>query len=41
MYREDSKLPAKRWWDIYNDESLDDKSSLAYVEAETGAGKMA
>ena len=41
MDREDSKLLVKRRWDIYNDQSLDYKSSLAYVEAETGAGKMA
>ena len=41
MDREDIKLLVKRSWDIYNDESLDDKSSLAYVEAETGVGKMA
>ena len=41
MDREDIKLLVKGWWDIYNDESLDYNNSLAYVEAETGAGKMA
>ena len=35
------QIAMKRWWDIYNDESLDYKKSLAYVEAKTVAGKMA
>ena len=39
MDREDIKLLVKRWWDIYNDESLDYKNTIASVEAEAGAKK--
>nr|POF27357.1 galactinol synthase 2 [Quercus suber] len=33
------KLLVKTWWDIYNDETLDYKNTLASVEAEAGAEK--
>ena len=39
MDREDIKLLVKKWWDIYNDESLDYKNRLASVEVEAGAEK--
>ncbi|KAK4595533.1 hypothetical protein RGQ29_013847 [Quercus rubra] len=39
MDREDIKLLVKKWWDIYNDESLDYKNTLASVEVEAGAEK--
>lgn len=29
MQREDIKLLMKKWWDIYNDESLDYKNAVA------------
>ena len=39
MDREDIKLLVKRWWNIYNDESLDYKNTLASVKAKAGVGK--
>ena len=39
MDREDIKLLVKKWWDIYNDESLDYKNTLASVEAKAGVEK--
>ncbi|GMY21896.1 galactinol synthase 2-like isoform X1 [Fagus crenata] len=37
MDREDVKMLVQKWWDIYNDESLDYQNTLASVEAEPGA----
>ncbi|KAG7969450.1 hypothetical protein I3843_07G031800 [Carya illinoinensis] len=37
MDREDIKMLVKKWWDIYNDESLDYKNSVASREVEAGA----
>ena len=39
MDREDIKLLVKKWWDIYNDESLDYKNTMASVEAKAGVEK--
>ena len=39
MDREDIKLLVKKWWDIYNDESLDYKNTLASVKAKAGVEK--
>lgn len=37
MEREDIKMLVKKWWDIYNDESLDyNFGSAASVEARNG-----
>ncbi|KAG7969447.1 hypothetical protein I3843_07G031600 [Carya illinoinensis] len=37
MDREDIKMLVKKWWDIYNDESLDYKNSVASGEVEARA----
>lgn len=34
MQREDIKILVQKWWDIYNDESLDCKKPAAIVEGE-------
>lgn len=34
MEREDIKLLVKKWWDIYNDESLDHKKSAEVADGE-------
>ena len=39
MDREDIKMLVQKWWDIYNDESLDYQNTLASVEASVGAEK--
>ena len=39
MDREDIKFLVKKWWDIYNDESLDYKNTMASVEAKAGVEK--
>ncbi|GFZ07249.1 galactinol synthase 2 [Actinidia rufa] len=38
MDREDIKMLVKKWWDIYNDETLDYKrtNSISPIERETG-----
>ncbi|KAJ0112729.1 hypothetical protein Patl1_00833 [Pistacia atlantica] len=35
MQREDIKMLVQKWWDIYNDESLDYKKPIAGVDGET------
>ncbi|CAL9003201.1 unnamed protein product [Prunus brigantina] len=37
MEREDIKMLVKKWWDIYDDESLDFKNIVAAAEAGNGA----
>ncbi|KAB1201342.1 Galactinol synthase 2 [Morella rubra] len=37
MDREDIKILVKKWWDIYDDESLDYKNTVASRNAEAGA----
>ena len=39
MQREDIKMLVKKWWDIYDDESLDYKNTTASAEAGAGAGQ--
>ena len=34
MQREDIKMLVKKWWDIYDDESLDYNNTVASAEAE-------
>lgn len=34
MQREDIKMLVKKWWDIYNDESLDYKKPVEAANAE-------
>ncbi|KAJ9186026.1 hypothetical protein P3X46_005584 [Hevea brasiliensis] len=38
MDREDIKMMIKKWWDIYNDESLDYKNTLAAAAGRTESG---
>ncbi|CAL5378506.1 unnamed protein product [Camellia sinensis] len=42
MDREDIKMLVKKWWDIYNDESLDYKTNILLIEgvalSETSVG---
>lgn len=37
MDREDIKILVKKWWDIYDDESLDYKNTVASRNADAGA----
>jgi inositol 3-alpha-galactosyltransferase len=37
MEREDIKMLVKKWWEVYDDESLDYKNTVASEEAEAGA----
>ncbi|KAK8476718.1 hypothetical protein V6N13_067184 [Hibiscus sabdariffa] len=41
MDREDIKMLVAKWWDIYNDESLDYKNAVATGEAEAGEDDQA
>ncbi|KAK8475683.1 hypothetical protein V6N13_141175 [Hibiscus sabdariffa] len=41
MDREDIKILVAKWWDIYNDESLDFKNAVAIGEAEVGEEEQA
>ncbi|KAL5582629.1 hypothetical protein UlMin_015071 [Ulmus minor] len=40
MEREDIKMLVKKWWDIYNDESLDYKNTVARPELGAGREKV-
>ncbi|KAL6278459.1 hypothetical protein ACE6H2_022060 [Prunus campanulata] len=40
MEREDIKMLVKKWWDIYDDESLDFKNIVAAAEAGNGADQV-
>ncbi|KFK37461.1 hypothetical protein AALP_AA4G260100 [Arabis alpina] len=40
MQREDIKMLVKKWWDIYNDDSLDYKKSVDVVNTETELVKL-
>ncbi|ONI04214.1 hypothetical protein PRUPE_6G309400 [Prunus persica] len=40
MQREDIKMLVKKWWDIYDDESLDFKNIVAAAEAGNGADQV-
>lgn len=38
--REDIKMLVKKWWDIYNDQSLDNKNNTVCVNGEAEATKF-
>ncbi|PQP96146.1 galactinol synthase 2 [Prunus yedoensis var. nudiflora] len=40
MEREDIKILVKKWWDIYDDESLDFKNIVAAAEAGNGVDQV-
>lgn len=40
MEREDIKMLVKKWWDIYNDESLDYKKSVGVGATQNDAEPM-
>lgn len=39
MEREDIKMLVKKWWEVYDDESLDYKNTVASEEAAAGSGQ--
>lgn len=41
MEREDIKMLVKKWWDIYDDESLDCKNTVVSTEADVQPFKEA